>query len=235
MADAAGDEQAAESVEGQHLARLAGEVDQLLAAGTRMPLTNTVVVREADVVALLARMRADTPPEASAVWRAREQCADIRQRAQRETSAIVTEANEEVARLVHDTHLLRDTRERVDEIVREARTKADMVRAGADAFVAATLHTFSQQLDDLSIVLRRDLTAIEDGLGALRERLAAAARDRDLPDEHSGVPLPLTPNQELLPPDPSIRHEYRLPPDQTAPVPEPRGGPNSPAPNSPLS
>lgn len=214
----------------QDLALMAGEFDQLLAVGTRMPLTNAVLVREAEVVALLARMRASMPPEAIAARRTRDECADIRQHAQREAGALVSQANEEVERLVHDTHLLRDTRERVDEIVREARTKADMVRAGADAFVAATLHTFYQQLSDLGIVLRRDLTAIDDGLGALRERLAAAHEQ-----EHPSAALPLTTRDELLPPDHSIRHEYRVPPEQTAPLPEPRGGPNSPAPNSPLS
>lgn len=215
------------------LERLANEIDHLLVAGTRIPLTSTVVVRETDVVALLARLRAALPPDVTAARRAREECAAIRERAQREADVMVTRANEEVERLVHDTHLLRDSRERVDDILREARAKADMVRAGADAFVAATLHTFYQHLNDLSIVLHRDLTAIDDGLGALRERLATAGEEEHA--EPGAAPLPLTPSEELLPPDQTIRHEYRLPPEQTAPLPEPRGGPNSPAPNSPLS
>lgn len=226
-------EQAEEGTGQGNLAQVAGELDQLLDAGTRMPLTSTVVVREADVVALLARIRAALPPEAVAAWRARDECAAIRERARREADAMIVEANEEVERLVHDTHLLRDSRERVDDILREARAKADMVRAGADAFVAATLHTFYQQLNDLSIVLRRDLTSIDDGLGALRDRLAAAREEERA--EPGAAPLPLTPEAEILPPDQTIRQEYRVPPDQTAPLPEPRGGPNSPAPNSPFS
>ena len=184
------------------------------------------LVREADVVALLARLRAEITPKALAARRERAERRAIRERAEREAAEIITWAQEEVERLVHDTHLLRDTRGRVDEMVEEARAKAEMVRAGADAFLAARLHGFAEQLGDLRTVMDRDVKAIQDGLVTLRERLAG---------EGAGERVPLRPEDALLPPEPSIRHEFRVPAEETAPHPEPRSGPNSPTPNSPLS
>jgi vacuolar-type H+-ATPase subunit H len=204
---------------------LVDELDRLIDSGSRMPLTSLALVKEQDVVALLARLRASVPPDARAVHSLRQECEHILARAREDADEVLLRAHEEVERLVHDPHLQRDARERADEVLREAEAKAETIRVGADAFIAATLEAFSQRLTDLATIMDRNLTALHEGAQTLRTRVAADLERDDLPIQLESTIVPQR----------SARQEYRMPPEESAPNPEPSSGPNSPAPESPLA
>jgi vacuolar-type H+-ATPase subunit H len=204
---------------------LVDELDRLIASSPRMPLTRLALVKEQDVVALLAQLRAALPEEAREAQRLRDERERIVADARADADMIIARANEEVERIIHDPHLLRDARARADEVLREAETKAEMVRDGADAFLAATLETFERHLTDLQTVMERDIINLRHGSQTLRERVAA-----DL----TGGELPLAPEGKIAP-STGVRVEYHEPPELSAPNPEPDAGPNTPAPDSPLA
>lgn len=78
---------------------------------------------------------------------------------------------------------------------------------------------------DLATIMDRDLTALHEGAQTLRTRVAADLERGDLP-----IQLDST-----LVPERTARQEYRMPPDESAPNPEPSTGPNAPAPEAPLA
>ncbi len=206
---------------------LLDELDRLIAGAGRMPLTGLALLREQEVVSLLARLRAAIPPAAREQHDAREERRLILRRAWADAAAAVADAQAEVDRIVHDPHLLRDARERADRVRREARETAEKVRTAADAFASSRLESFEHHLRDLETVLEREIAAMREGVGALGERIAVA---------RSRGELPLRPEHELLePPSSDIQHEFHLDRRLTRPNPAPGGGPNSPSPESPLS
>lgn len=204
---------------------LVDELDRLVDSAARMPLTGLALVREQDVVALLARLRADVPEDVDALHRLRQERAQILGRAQADADEVVLRAHEEVERLVHDPHLQRDARQRADEVLHDAEERAEMIRAGADAFVAATLDTLDQRLSDLEAILTHSLHALQQGTQVLGTRVAT--------DQERGE-LPIQPGSTIVP-EHSARQEYHISPEETAPNPQPASGPNSPDHDSPLA
>ena len=204
---------------------LVDELDQLIGSSPRMPVTNQPLVKEQDLVALLARLRASIPPEAQQAQQSREQREHVLARARADADELLLRAQEEVYRLVNDPHLVRDARARAEEELRDAEAKAALIRANAESFVSARLESFEQMLTDLETVLSRDIAAVRSGVQALAERVAGGLK---------GGELPIRPEAPLLPAT-GIREEYHMPPGESMPNPEPGGGPNSPFPNSPLA
>jgi hypothetical protein len=202
------------------------ELERLLGDAPRMPLTGLALVKEQVLVGLLADLRAAVPPEARAAHDAREERRLILRRAGSDADALLADARAEVDRIVHDPHLLRDARARGERVLREARATAEKVRTAADAFAASRMEGFEQHLAGLGTVLQREIVAMREGMAVLEERVAAARTRGE---------LPLRPEEELMPTPTGIQHEYHLDPWLTRPHPEPGGGPNSPARDSPLS
>jgi cell division septum initiation protein DivIVA len=198
-------------------------LEDLIATSPRMPVTDLALVREQDLVELLARMRASLPESAVKAEAWRTELEAIRTRAHDDADEILLRAQDEVERLVHDPHLQHDARQRADEALREAQAKAESIRSSADAFYSATLGTFAEHLQDLDTVLERNIEAIREGIDALRERTAAA---------HASHNVPLEPERPLSPPG-SIQVERPEPTERSAAAPESRGGLSAPAAESP--
>lgn len=205
---------------------LAEQLDQRMSSSPRMPLTNRVLLREQDLVALLARMRAAVPAEAQEAHRHREDCEHIITRGQADADSIIGRAQDEVEQLVHHPRLLKDARERAAEVLHEAEVKAELVRSSADTFVATTLETLYHQLSDLEVQIARSSSAIEGGIAALRERVIPAASRGD---------VPLQPDKSALAPSGDVRSEHHMDPTLSAPNPGPTSAASSPAPDSPLA
>jgi hypothetical protein len=188
--------------------QLIGELDRLIDASPRMPLTDLALVREQEILALLGRLHAAVPPEVQRLHQLAEERTRLLTRAQADADWVVLQAQQEVDGLVHHPHLLRDARARAAEVLAEAERKAEMVRAGADAFADSTTATFEHELSDLETLMSRRILAIREGLASLSEHA------RVDPSQHA---RPLKPGEELLAPEPDVRHHYRVPPEESAP------------------
>jgi hypothetical protein len=204
--------------------QLIATLDSLISDAPRMPVTDLALVREQELVDVLAQMRANVGPSAEKAYAQRREIEAIRTRAVEWVEEMLLRAQDEVEGLVHDPHLQRDARKRADEVLTESRVKAESIRAAADDFFTSTLSTFNEHLEDLDIVLVRDIEALRESTQALRERTEAARLTHK---------IPLAPEKPLFVPG-SIQKEYHEPSGQSKATPEPRGGPNAPTPKSPL-
>jgi hypothetical protein len=194
-------------------------LDDLITASPRVPVTDLALVREQDLVELLARMRVSLPESAVKAEAWRKELEAIRTRAHDDADEILLRAQDEVERLVHDPHLQHDARQRADEVLSEARAEAESIRSSSDAFFSATLGTFAEHLKDLDTVIERNIQAMREGIGALRERTAAA---------HASRNVTLEPARPLTTSGP-IQMEHHEPTERSAATPEPHGGPAAPA------
>lgn len=199
--------------------QLIAALEDLLASSPRMPVTDLALVREQELIQLLARLRASVPASAVTAYERRGAVEAIRANAHADADDVLQRAQDEVERLVHDPHLQRDARQRADEALSEAQVKAESIRASADAYYTSTLATFAEHLSDIGIVMERDIQGLREGIESLRVRTAAARA--------SGT-VALEPERPLFTPG-LVQEEYHEPPERGAATPEPREGPNTPA------
>jgi hypothetical protein len=140
---------------------LVGRLENLISTSRRVPLTNQILIKEADIFSIIDQMQASIPDEinqARAIIHDKER---ILAQAQADANKLVASAQEKAEEAVHREGLLR----LADE-------KAEQIKVEADAYVAETLRALRDHLSSIEMDIDRSILSIEKGLASL-----------ELPDE----------------------------------------------------
>jgi F0F1-type ATP synthase membrane subunit b/b' len=156
------------------VAGLMDTLERLAVEARAMPLSSSVMVNRAELLALLRQLRETLPEELErARWVVREQ-EGILEHARTDAAEIVADARAEQERLVSQQQVVRAAKEEADRIVEAAHSTARQMRLEAEDYVDAKLANFE-------VVLHKTLTAVERGRDRLRGRLDVdALSDTDL-------------------------------------------------------
>ncbi|MFF7137615.1 ATP synthase F0 subunit B [Streptomyces sp. NPDC008196] len=139
------------------------KLDEIVAAvsGARsMPMSASVMVNRADLLAMLEELRQALP---GSLAQAQELIGDREQmveQARQEAERIIGQAHAERGSLISDTEVARRSQAEADRILNEARQEAEEVRAEADDYVDSKLANFE-------VVLTKTLGSVGRG----REKL----------------------------------------------------------------
>jgi len=139
------------------------ELIELVENAKSMPLSASVLVNKADVLALLDELRAALPEElreAQWVIKDRDEVIDA---GRKEAERIVAEGRTEAARLVSRTEVMQTATKEADRVVEEAKENARRMRLEVEDYVDAKLANFE-------VVLHKTLGAVERGRDKLRGR-----------------------------------------------------------------
>jgi cell division septum initiation protein DivIVA len=143
---------------------LLSTLERITGEARSMPLSSSVMVNRAELLALLRQLREAMPDELDrARWVVREQ-ESILEHARTDASEIVAEARAEHDRLVSEQQVVRSAQEEAERIVDAAHGTARQMRLEAEDYVDAKLANFE-------VVLHKTLTAVERGRERLRGRL----------------------------------------------------------------
>ncbi len=158
------------------------ELTELVENAKSMPLSASVLVNKADVLAMLDELRAALPDElreAQWVIKDRDEVIDA---GRKEAERIIADARTEDARLVSRTEVMQTATKEADRVVEEAKENARRMRLEVEDYVDAKLANFE-------VVLHKTLGAVERGRDKLRGRheLEELREGALLPDE---PPLP---------------------------------------------
>lgn len=134
-----------------------------MAAGKKLPLTNSVVLDQAAVLELIDQLRVSVPDEVRQAKRITEEAGRISERARDEGDAIIARAQEQAAQMLEERELVRLAQQRAGEILDQANAEAAEVRRGADEYAAGVLI----RLEGECI---KALTSIKRGIDMLDER-----------------------------------------------------------------
>lgn len=146
------------------VAGLLDTLDRIAGEARAMPLSSSVMVNRAEVLALLRQLRETMPDELDrARWVVREQ-EGILEHARTDAAEILADARAEHERLVSEQHVVRSAQEEAARIVDAAHATARQMRLEAEDYVDAKLANFE-------VVLHKTLTAVERGRERLRGRL----------------------------------------------------------------
>jgi len=153
-----------------------GEVRATVEQARSMPMSSSVVVNRAELLALLDRLQAAIE---SGFSQAQEVLGDreaVVASGQAEAQEIVRNAHAEREKLVSDTDVYRLAQDRADEIRAEAEREATGLREEADEYVEAKLANFE-------LALERTLEAVKRGRARLSGgHVHGLADDSDVAD-----------------------------------------------------
>jgi regulator of protease activity HflC (stomatin/prohibitin superfamily) len=135
----------------------------LVESAKSMPLSASVLVNKADVLALIDELRAALPDELrEAQWVIKDR-EDVVEQGRKEAGQIIAEAQGEAARLVSRTEVMQTATKEAERVLGEAKENARRMRLEVEDYVDSKLANFE-------VVLHKTLTAVERGRDKLRGR-----------------------------------------------------------------
>ena len=126
-----------------------------------MPMSASIVVNKAELIAMLAELREALPTELAQAQQTVQQGDQVVEEARREAERIVREAQGERARLISGTEVAMRAQAEADRILAEAKSESGEERREADDYVDSKLANFE-------VVLTKTLGAIGRGRAKLR-------------------------------------------------------------------
>ncbi len=158
----------------------------LVATGTRVPLTNNVVVDQGAVLELVDQIRVAMPEEVRQAQRITGEAERIVEHAREESDAIIARAQEQAAHMLEERELVRLAQQRAGEILEQANREAGDVRHGADEYAAGVLIRLEGEVT-------KALTSIKHGIEMLDQRsgptMVEAVPVEPEPDRAIGTPV----------------------------------------------
>ncbi len=143
-------------------------LEALVANGRKLPLTNSVIIDQADALEWIDQLRVTIPEEIKSARRVTNEVERLLEQAREEAEQILARAQEQATYLIEERELTRQAEELSHEIVRQAQLESDEIRRGADDYA-------SEVLVGLESEVMRTLKTIKRGLELLDDRRSAAA------------------------------------------------------------
>jgi len=133
-----------------------------------LPLTRNAIVDRDGILDLIDQLRVAIPEEVRAAKRINAEGERIIEKADDEARSITSRAQEQAAFLIGERGLLERAENEGLEVIAEARTQAEAVRAGADDYALG-------MLEALELEVGKALAGVQKGIAVLDERRADLA------------------------------------------------------------
>ena len=157
---------------------LVDRLENLMNNSKKMPLTNSLLMKESEILNIIELMRTSIPDEVKQARRIIQEKERILAQAQADASTLLARAREETERVLNREGLLQAAEARSQELVREATEQAQQVirrsheqaeqrEAGADIYAAETLRNLREHLLSVEMEISRNILSIEKGLESL--------------------------------------------------------------------
>lgn len=142
---------------------LLDQLEEVLTSGSKVPLTNRVMVDEHEVLEILDQIRVAIPEELKAARRMTQERDTLLEEARAEAERIRRQADQQMDSMVSNHALVRAAEERAADVEDQASREAEDMRRQADAYAAHVLERLRGQLDQLSQAVDRGLRQLEAG------------------------------------------------------------------------
>lgn len=155
---------------------LLDRLEELVSLGKRVPFSTRVMVEEEEFLALVDQLRVAVPNEIKQAQRVIKERERIVGDAQDEAAEIVDQAHQEADRMVSQSALLAEAKQRGEEILRRAEEEQQRARGELDVFVL-------QQVQLVEDAVHRGIAVFQDAadetLDTINELKAEVTRPQD--------------------------------------------------------
>jgi cell division septum initiation protein DivIVA len=140
---------------------LLDQLEEVLGAGSHLPLTSRTLVDEQEILDILDQIRVSIPDEIKAARRVTQERDQLLADAQAEADRLVREGDQRVAARLSEHHLVRDAEARAAEIEDRALEEAERMRRETDAYAHRVLEKLREQVASVSQTVERGLQELE--------------------------------------------------------------------------
>lgn len=140
---------------------LLDQLEEVLGAGSRVPLTSRTLVDEPEILDIIDQIRLSIPEEIKAAKRLTEERDQVLSAARVEAERIMQEADTQAAERVGEHHLVRSAEARAADIQDRALEQAAQIRREADAYAHRVLLKLREQIAQVSGTVDRGLGELE--------------------------------------------------------------------------
>jgi len=140
---------------------LLDQLEEVLGAGSRVPLTSRTLVDEPEILDIIDQIRLSIPEEIKAAKRLTEERDQVLSAARVEAERIMQEADAQAAERVGEHHLVRSAESRAADIQDRALEQAAQIRREADAYAHRVLLKLRDQIAQVSGTVDRGISELE--------------------------------------------------------------------------
>jgi hypothetical protein len=140
---------------------LLDQLEEVLGAGSHLPMTSRTLVDEQEILDILDQIRVSIPDEIKAARRVTQERDQLLADARAEADRLVHEADARVADRLAEHHLVRAAEARAAEIEERALEEAERARRETDAYAQRVLERLRDQVTQVSLSVERGLQELE--------------------------------------------------------------------------
>jgi vacuolar-type H+-ATPase subunit H len=142
---------------------LLDQLEEVLGAGSRLPLTSRTLVDEQEILDILDQIRVSVPDELKAARRLTQDRDQIIADARAEADRLVLDAETQAVERVSQHNLVRVAEGRAADIEERAMLQAADIRREADAYAYKVLQKLREQIGQVAQTVDRGLGELEAG------------------------------------------------------------------------
>ena len=140
---------------------LLDQLEEVLGAGSRLPLTTRTLVDEHEILDILDQIRVSIPDELKAARRLTQERDQLIADAQAEADRILRDADAQASQRVAEHHLVRTAEHRAADIEDRAMRQAADIRREADAYAYRVLQKLREQVAQVAQTVDRGMSELE--------------------------------------------------------------------------
>jgi cell division septum initiation protein DivIVA len=140
---------------------LLDQLEEVLGAGSRVPLTSRTLVDEQEILDILDQIRVSIPDEIKAARRLTQDRDQMLADARAEGDRILRDADAQAAERIADHSLVRAAEQRAADIEDRALRQAEDVRHEADAYAYRVLEKLREQIAQVAQTVDRGMAELE--------------------------------------------------------------------------
>jgi cell division septum initiation protein DivIVA len=140
---------------------LLDQLEEVLGAGSRVPLTSRTLVDEQEILDIVDQIRVSVPEEIKAARRLTDERDQVISDAHAEAERILRDADAQAAERLGEHHLVRSAEMRAADIEDRALQQAADIRTEADAYARRVLQKLREQIAQLTTTVDRGIAELD--------------------------------------------------------------------------
>ena len=148
---------------------LIDEIGEIVDTSVGLPMTGSVVVKSADIMALLEELVACLPEELKQARWIQNERDRILNEAREQYNVVVGEAKQEAMRLVERDNILREAKIRKEEIDKVTLNNVKRLKLSTYDYIDAAMHKFQKQMEEMNKMYTDMFTELDDTFTKVEE------------------------------------------------------------------
>jgi cell division septum initiation protein DivIVA len=141
--------------------QLIDRLEQVVSAGTRLPLSSRVIIDEQEFLDVIDQLRVTVPEEIKQARRFSQERDRVLAQAESEAEKIIQAAQERATVLLQENEIVRMADDEAKRVVAEADRYAEDLKRGADQYTFEVLSGLENELTKLLVTTRKGRATLD--------------------------------------------------------------------------